>query len=155
MVLTCKYPCVMDRLPSISYQTRAEISAAGPQFVKALEEYMDNLAPPTSVPGLSMAPSYTQSGSSHMFIALTFDMASQGCNDLSWSFHHYSGHNIECLSGKAELAFSCWFSTDARQGAVGQPLLVPCLKVCAPIDVEVQLGKIASAEYIGWCYNEF
>jgi len=50
-------------------------SAAGPQFVQALAmggEYMDNLfpsdvcPPPTSVPGLSTAPSYTQSGSSHM-----------------------------------------------------------------------------------------
>ena len=40
----------MDRLPLTSYQTRAEISAAGPQFVQALGEYMDNLAPSNICP---------------------------------------------------------------------------------------------------------
>ena len=61
------YPPAMDKLPSTSYQTQGQILVRqGPNLSKHLGSTWITWPPPTSVPGLSMAPSYTQSGSSHM-----------------------------------------------------------------------------------------
>ena len=70
----------------------------------------------------------TKASSLDGLIDSTFDVAFQGCNDLGLILPFISSQAkvvdyIECLSGEAELEglylLSCWFSTEARQGAVG------------------------------------